>query len=493
LNRRTFLKTVGALSASLHAGGATAALARQRPVVNDIHSQLNRTAVDEIVRPRTVAELARALERARRRGRAVSVAGGRHAMGGQQFARGSMHVDTRDLARVIRFDRDRGHIEVEAGIQWPALVQHYLDAQQGEARVWGFAQKQTGADRFTIGGSLGANGHGRALTRRPLIADVESFRLMDANGEVRTCSRTENAGLFGLAIGGYGLFGVMTAVTLRLVPRRKVERVVEMMDVAELIAAFDARIRNGFLYGDCQFEIDPASETFLQRGVFSCYRPVEPDRPIPAEQKRLSDDHWRALLRLAHVDKREGFRRYETYYLGTTGQLYWSDLHQMGTYLDDYHAALDEQLGAGVKGSEMIGELYVPRAALAGFMAAAAEDLRRHDVNVIYGTIRLIERDGECFLAWARQAYACVIFNLHTEHSAAGIERSAEAFRRLIDLARERDGSYFLTYHRWARRDQVEACYPQFREFLRLKEEHDPGERFQSEWWRHQKRLFGSG
>jgi hypothetical protein len=193
------------------------------------------------------------------------------------------------------------------------------------------------------------------------------------------------------------------------------------------------------------------------------------------------------------VDKREGFRRYETYYLGTTGQLYWSDLHQMGTYLDDYHAALDEQLGAGVKGSEMIGELYVPRAALAGFMAAAAEDLRRHDVNVIYGTIRLIERDGECFLAWARQAYACVIFNLHTEHSAAGIERSAEAFRRLIDLARERDGSYFLTYHRWARRDQVEACYPQFREFLRLKEEHDPGERFQSEWWRHQKRLFGSG
>jgi hypothetical protein len=163
----------------------------------------------------------------------------------------------------------------------------------------------------------------------------------------------------------------------------------------------------------------------------------------------------------------------------------------MGTYLDDYHVALDKQLGARVPGSEMIGELYVPRATLAGFMAAAAEDCRRNDVNVIYGTIRLIERDEECFLTWARQPYACVIFNIHTEHSKAGIEKSAQAFRRLIDLARTRDGSYFLTYHRWATREQVEACHPRFREFMALKRRYDPDVRFQSEWWRHQEKLFG--
>jgi len=480
------------LSASLQTGGVTAALARQRPVLNDVHSRLNRTTVEEIVRPRTVAELADALRRAARRGRAVSVAGGRHAMGGQQFARGSVHLDTRDLAQVIRFDRDARQLEVEAGIQWPALVRHYLDAQQGETRTLGIAQKQTGADRFTVGGSLGANAHGRVLARKPMIADVESFQLMDGDGEIRTCSRKENAELFRLAIGGYGLFGVMTAATLRLVPRQKVERVVEMVNVDDLMAAFESRIHQGFLFGDCQFGIDPASDEFLRRGVFSCYRPVEPDRPIPEEQQRLSDDNWRTLIHLAHVDKKEGFGRYARYYLGTTGQLYWSDLHQMSTYLDDYHAALDQKLGARVKGSEMISELYVPRPALAGFMAAAREDFRRHGVNVIYGTIRLIEEDDECFLAWAKRPYACVIFNLHTEHSPAGIERSAEAFRRLIDIARERDGSYFLTYHRWARREQVEACYPQFREFMRHKQEYDPDDRFQSEWWRHQKRLFGT-
>src|SRR2546425_690914 len=50
-------------------------------LVNDVHSQLNATRVDAIVKPRDVDELIAALGRARSAGRPVSVAGGRHAMG----------------------------------------------------------------------------------------------------------------------------------------------------------------------------------------------------------------------------------------------------------------------------------------------------------------------------------------------------------------------------------------------------------------------------
>ena len=124
-------------------------------------------------------------------------------------------------------------------------------------------------------------------------------------------------------------------------------------------------------------------------------------------------------------------------------------------------------------------------------MEAVREDFLRNGVNDIYGTVRLIEKDQDSFLAWARQPYGCVIFNLHTEHSPAGLEHSAEAFRRLIDLAIERDGSYYLTYHKFAIREQVQACYPQFERFLALKREFDPDERFQSDWYVHHKRLLG--
>ena len=118
-------------------------------------------------------------------------------------------------------------------------------------------------------------------------------------------------------------------------------------------------------------------------------------------------------------------------------------------------------------------------------MAQVADDFRANAVDVIYGTVRLIERDEDSFLAWAREPWACVIFNLHTVHTPEGLEHSAGAFCRLIDYAIERGGSYFLTYHRWATSDQLEACYPQFREFLERKRLYDPDERFQSDWYRH--------
>ena len=162
----------------------------------------------------------------------------------------------------------------------------------------------------------------------------------------------------------------------------------------------------------------------------------------------------------------------------------------MSYYPDGYHRSLDQRMRVPAPGSEMISELYVPRSELASFFADMREDFRRHGTEVIYGTIRLIERDDESFLAWARQPWACTVLNLHVTHTPEGIERAAAAFRRLIDLARKRGGSYFLTYHKWAAREQVQACYPQFPEFLRLKRRFDPEERFQSDWYRHYRTMF---
>src|SRR5512134_3052766 len=110
------------------------ALTRTRPVaattiVNDIHSQLNATRVDAIVMPRTVGEAAATVTRARREGKSVSIAGGRHAMGGQQFGEASILIDTRALDRVLAFDTTRGLITVEGGILWPALLD-YLERVQ---------------------------------------------------------------------------------------------------------------------------------------------------------------------------------------------------------------------------------------------------------------------------------------------------------------------------------------------------------------------------
>ena len=281
---------------------------------------------------------------------------------------------------------------------------------------------------------------------------------------------------------------MIATVTLRLVPRRKLRRVVEIIDIEQLPAAFEQRIAAGFLYGDFQFAIDPARETFLRRGVFACYEPVPDATPIPADQRVLTAEDWQRLVLLAHTDKAAAFEHYARHYLASSGQIYWSDTHQLSVYLDDYHQGLDRALGH--RGSEVITELYVPSARLADFLAEVAADFRANRVDPIYGTVRLIRRDAETHLAWAREDYACVIFNLHVQHDRVGEAHAAEAFRRLIDMAIRRNGSFYLTYHRHATRAQIEACYPRFREFLRLKRAYDPEEQFQSDWYRHYRARF---
>jgi FAD/FMN-containing dehydrogenase len=483
VSRRDFLKASSMLALQPQ-------VAETGPVVNDIHSQLNATRVREVVTIGSASDLQRALRRADTAGQAVSIAGGRHAMGAQQFAEGSMMLDMTSLSRVRSLDRAKGVVDVEAGIMWPALVDYLLKAQDGRVRQWGIAQKQTGADRLTIGGALAANVHGRGLKMKPFVGDVESFVLIDARGNARTCSRTENAELFRLAIGGYGLFGPIASVKLRLVPREKIQRVVEVRTIDDLPKAFEQRIADGFTFGDFQFSVDETSDDFLRKGVFSCYRPVDPSTPMPPAQRELGDEDWHALLLLAHNNKKTAFDQYSKYYLSTSGQLYWSDTHQMSTYLDDYHVSLDKQLGVKDRATEMITEIYVPRPALPSFMAEVAAAFRINGVPIVYGTVRLIEQDDESVLAWAKQPYACIIFNLHVVHTPQGIARAAQAFRDLIDMGLKRGGRYYLTYHRHARRDQVEACYPQLPEFLRMKRKYDPEERFQSEWYRHYKQMF---
>lgn len=467
----------------------SSAIGRPPTIVNDVHSRLNRTRVRSILRPRTVRELCDIVARAAEDRTGIGICGGRHAMGGQQFASRHVLVDMTSLSRVIDLDVERGLVTVEAGIDWLQLVNHLVWTSAGQAGGWGIIQKQTGADRLTLGGALAANIHGRGLRLRPIVADVESLEIVTPAGALMTCSRTQNPRLFALVIGGYGLFGPVARVTLRLSRRHMLRRRVAIIDIEDVGALFAERAREGCEYGDFQFAIDAATPEFLRRGVLSCYCPVPDDTPVPARQLSLAPGDWQRLLRLAHSDKAAAFAAYSTYYASTDGQLYWSDTHQLSEYPEAYHETLDAELGASVPGSEMITELYVPREELGRLMDAVRADARRFGYDIIYGTVRTIERDTESFLAWAREPWSCVVFNLHVDHTADAVTRAASHFRRLIDRAASLGGSYYLTYHRWASADHVRACHPRMREFLQEKRRYDPEGVFTSDWHAHHQRL----
>jgi FAD/FMN-containing dehydrogenase len=465
--------------------------------VNDIHSALNKTRVAKIVQPRSLQELQEIVRSTPQ----LSVCGGKHAMGGQAFAQNQVLLDMTKLNAVLGQDCARGLLSMQAGAMWPDVIKAshqmpYLEREpQGNdqaaiSRTWAIRQKQTGVDLVSLGGSVSANAHGRGLQMAPLISDVASLEIVLASGDLARCSRTENADLFSLVCGGYGLFGVIYSVTLRLSPRKRVERLVDVLDLDDAAQAVYRRVQQGCSYGDFQFAIDAKDPAFLTRGVFSCYRDTEGQ----AQEEDIASDfqpaQWLELLRLAHVDKKRAFAVYAQHYLSTHGSHYWSDTMQLATYLPSYSEYLDQHQPNRQRESLMIGEHYVPRDQLQSFMTRARAILLEHGSEVIYGTIRAIEPDTESFLPWAKSAYCCVVFNLRTAHDEASIARSANSFRGLIDAALDLDGSFFLTYHRWWTRAQLLRAYPKIFDFVRAKRSIDPSEKFVSDWYTHLKNVL---
>jgi FAD/FMN-containing dehydrogenase len=479
--RREFLR-LAALGAAWPALGWGQAKKPEGISVNDVQGQLSGTLVYRIVQPDTLEGVQAALKLAQTEERALCISGGRHSMGSQAFAAEGVLVDTRKLAKVLALDSERGLVEVEAGMEWPELLATLHQTP------WAFNQKQSGVDRVTIGGSLAANMHGNGLAAAPFVSDIEAFKLLNAKGQLVSCSRTENAELFRLAIGGYGLLGFVYSVTLRLVRRRKLERVAEVRTIEGLAATLVERIRDGFVAGEFHLNPDELSPDFLRRGVFVGYRPVGDERPMPEVARELGEVDWRQLLFLAHTEKSNAFRRHLDFCVATSGQLYWSDDVQMTRYPENYHRDIDRRVGG--RGSDILTEIYCTREGLEAFMSEVRAYALRSRTDFISASVRLIEPDNETYLPWARQPYACVTFNVHVDRTSSGLIRTSDALRALIDIGLKHGGSYSLAYHRYALRRQIDACYPRFGDFLRLKRRHDPTEIFQSDWYRAYKKMY---
>jgi FAD/FMN-containing dehydrogenase len=453
--------------------------------INDLHARLNPVHVAQIERPATLQELQAAVKRAKEKGLAISIAGTRHAMGGQQFGTGTVLFDMTAMHDVLRLDRAGKLVEAEAGITWPVLLD-FLHANQAESEgVLTIRQKQAGADRMTLGGALAANAHGRGLKLKPIASDVESIILVDGDGVAKRCSRIERPDVFRLAIGGYGLFGVIATVTLRLVPRQRLQEDVAIVEAAGLLAAFDQRVASGALYGECRLAIDPASDDFLRRGILSSWGKAPPSNAPMQPPRELSHDDWRDLMFLAHTDPARWFARRRDLDLAAQKAIIWSDDAQSDTYLEGYHDGIDVRMGAKQPGSDVMSELCVPPGKLGAFLDDVRGWMKSENVHPIEAVVRLIEKDDDTFLVWARQRFACLTVAQHLERTPSGIEQAAVRGRHLIDLALQHGGAFFPGYGRDATAQEMETAFPQFRDFLTRKAQYDPALRFQSEWYRH--------
>jgi FAD/FMN-containing dehydrogenase len=255
------------------------------------------------------------------------------------------------------------------------------------------------------------------------------------------------------------------------------------------VGSIERRASQGATFGYFQYNTDETSLEFMRTGVLTTYHPVGGTEAVDDTNSDMEEDVLSNLLEIAHKNRRSAYTRYAKFELARDGKSEWSDLHQLSTYPSGYHQAIEKNLGVEGEGADLIWELYVPRAELISFLEEARRLFLRSETPLIYGTVRFIEQDKDSFLPWAQKRYACVIFTPHCSRQAAGLRKAGELCRQLEQAGLKRGGSFYLTYNRFAGKNEMAAAYPRFGEFLRLKDKYDPAGRFQSEWYRHYREM----
>jgi FAD-linked oxidoreductase len=180
-----------------------------------------------IERPASESEVVEIIRQAVLNKQRVKVVGSGHSFTGIAVPDEVM-IDLTRLNQVRSVDHSGGLITVQAGI-----VLSDLNAQ---LELHQFSMPNLGDVTYqTLAGALSTSTHGTGLHRTGLAAQIRAFKMVSASGEVLVCSPLENAEIFHCGRVSLGALGVITEVTLNVVPAFNLRAVEQPMRISDVL------------------------------------------------------------------------------------------------------------------------------------------------------------------------------------------------------------------------------------------------------------------
>jgi decaprenylphospho-beta-D-ribofuranose 2-oxidase len=163
-----------------------------------------------LAQPRSVDEILQVFKQAKAQGLSIALRGAGRSYNDASLNGGGIVLDLQGMNRILEWDPGTGVIAVEPGVTLQDLWQKVLPDGWWPPVV-------SGTMTTTLGGCLGANIHGKNNFRAGTIGEhVVQFTALLPSGAEITCSPRKNGDLFHAMIGGLGLLGVFTSITLQM-------------------------------------------------------------------------------------------------------------------------------------------------------------------------------------------------------------------------------------------------------------------------------------
>lgn len=471
--------------AVLAAGASAAALALLPPrafaavkpaaILNDA-SRLNPTPVavhlgigrgDEA---RMIADLRHALKDARETGRSVSMGCARHSMGGQSLGLQSTAISFQ--SELCEADTANGRYLARAGTRWQTVV--------GQLDRIGFSPKvmQSNSD-FGVGGTLSVNAHGWPAPFGPFGSTVRRFRLLLADGSLVQCSRQENAELFRLVTGGYGLFGAIVDAEIEMVPNRL------LVPQFEVLAADQFGPRMAAHAGDPQLQmmygrLSVDRKHFLEEAILVSFRPdANAPQALPVAKRgsaltAASREIFRAQVGSEIIKKTRWFAESKLGPRIAPGRVTRNSL---------LYGPVSELASRNRTRTDILHEYFLPPEKLGAFLLACRGIILSSRQELLNVTLRYLAADMESVLAYAPQprVAAVMLFSqpITAEHDADMRVMTQGLIEHVLDMG----GSFYLPYRLHARKEHVLRAYPNALDFIAAKRKYDPALLFRNMMW----------
>ncbi len=417
-----------------------------------------------------LATLRTELKEAQSLNRPVVAHAARHSMGGQSLISDGLAI-TLDQDW-IEPDTAAKTYRVAAGTRWSTVIR--------ELDKIGFspAVMQSNND-FGVASTYSVNAHGWPVAFSGGGTTVKSMKMLIESGELVNCSRTENADLFSFAMGGYGLFGIITELEVDMAPNSRLEPTFETMPGTEFGEAFLKKIRENpdiqMAYGRMTIAIDG----FFDEALMITYKPAADQRDLPPASgsgfiSKVSRDIFRQQL---HSDRWKDLRwGIET----SINPLINGGTSTRNSLMNEPVVTLDDKDPGR---TDILHEYFVSPSRFAEFVKACQDVIPSSFQELLNITLRFVDTDKDSVLAYASEPRIAAVMLFSQEKSLRGEADMARMTSNLIERVLAIGGTYYLPYRPHASLDQFKRGYLRHSEFAAKKRLVDPSLTFRNGLW----------
>jgi FAD/FMN-containing dehydrogenase len=440
-------------------------------------SQLNLTKIDTIIpvlndKKGIEIQLKKVLKYAKENNLKISIAGAKHSMGGHTIYPNGIVLNMLPYKQ-MELDTANNILTIGSGALWENALKYLDNYGKSIAIMQAFSS-------FSIGGSISVNGHGWQKDVPPISASVISFTLMKENGEIVNCSRQENQELFKLVIGGYGLFGIVLDVKLKVVENEALQYKYIRLSPNNYVNYYKKFISENpninLVFGRLRI----SKKHFLEEATLNFFEKVAGN--IPVMQNKKSTEAQRLVFR-GSVNSEYGKRLRWDLETGMN-KVSKNEIYSRNELLNDHVSLIENK---DPSSTDLLQEYFIPERNFNQFIMDMKPILRNSRIDLLNITIRGVHQDNDSYLSYARENVFGFVLLFNQKKTDKQETEMKKLTNQLLEVALKNKGTFYLPYRLHINKEKMRKPYPNADKFFQLKLKYDPSELFNNRFYEYYK------